>query len=105
MGFPKTPAVTRSTDKQYNTMAKDKLDVVNMTEADLRSNAASMENEYQQMKFDHATKGLSNPLELRWLRRDIARVYTEARNREIAAMTPEELEMRTKIRARRRRQR
>ena len=86
-------------------MAKEKLDVVNMTEADLRSNLTSMENEYQQMKFDHATKGLSNPMEIRWLRRDIARIYTEARQREIAAMSPEAVEMRSKIRARRRRQR
>lgn len=85
-------------------MAKEKLDVVNMTEAELRSNVTSMENEYRQMKFDHAAKGLGNPLELRWLRRDIARVYTEARRREIAAMTPEDLEMRSKLRARRRRQ-
>ncbi len=85
-------------------MAKEKLDVVNMTEAELRSNVTSMENEYRQMKFDHAAKGLGNPLELRWLRRDIARIYTEARSREIAAMTPEDLEMRSKLRARRRRQ-
>jgi len=75
-----------------------------MTDVDLQSNVTSMENDYQQMKFDHAAKGLSNPLELRWLRRDIARVYTEARKREIAAMTPEELELRTKLRTRRRRQ-
>lgn len=85
-------------------MAKEKLDVVNMTDAELQSNVASMESEYLQMKFDHAAKGLSNPLELRWLRRDIARVYTEARRREIAAMTPDELEARSKLRVRRRRQ-
>jgi len=86
-------------------MAKEKLDLVNMTDAELQSNVTSMENEYLQMKFDHAAKGLSNPLELRWLRRDIARIYTEARRREIAAMTPEQLDERSKIRARRRRQR
>jgi large subunit ribosomal protein L29 len=82
-------------------MAKEKLDLAAMSEADLVSTLGSLENEYQQMKFDHAVKGLSNPMELRELRRDIARVHTEARQREIAAMTPDQLEMRSKLRQRR----
>ena len=39
------------------------------------------------------------------VRRDVARILTEGRRREIAAMTPDELAMRTKLRARRRRNR
>ena len=85
-------------------MAKENLDVANMTDADLQAQLASMEHEYQQMKFDHAVKGLGNPMELRELRRNIARILTEGRKRELAAMPPEALEMRTKLRARRRRQ-
>jgi large subunit ribosomal protein L29 len=85
-------------------MAKEKLNVAEMTDADLQSQLASLENEYQQMKFDHAVKGLANPLELRAMRRDIARILTEGRSRELAAMSPEELEMRSKLRMRRRRQ-
>lgn len=76
-----------------------------MTEADLQAELASLENAYQQMKFDHAVKGLGNPLELRAMRRDIARILTEGRSRELAAMSPDELELRSKLRARRRRQR
>ena len=86
-------------------MAKENLDVANMTDADLQAQLASMEHEYQQMKFDHAVKGLGNPLELREVRRNIARILTEGRSRELAAMTPEQLETRTKIRARRRKNR
>ncbi|MEO6758700.1 MAG: 50S ribosomal protein L29 [Saprospiraceae bacterium] len=85
-------------------MAKEKLDVAGMTEEGLQTELASMEREYQTMKFDHTVKGLSNPLELRELRRDIARINTEARSRELVAMSPEELELRSKLRARRRRQ-
>ena len=75
-----------------------------MTDADLVANITSMEQELQQMKFDHAVKGLGNPMELRELRRNIARIQTEARSRELGTLTPEQLESRSKLRARRRRQ-
>ncbi len=72
-----------------------------MSEEELRSQLATAEHEYQQMKFDHAAKGIANPMEIRELRRNVARILTEGRRREIAAMTSEELAMRSKIRARR----
>ena len=53
------------------------------------------------MKFDHASKGLENPLELNSLRKDIARLKTELRSREVSAMTSEQLAKRSKIRLRR----
>jgi hypothetical protein len=43
-------------------------------------------------------------MELRYMRRDIARINTEIRKHELASMSAESLEMRSKIRARRRRQ-
>lgn len=76
-----------------------------MTDDELRSQLASAEHEYQQMKFDHAAKGIANPMEIRELRRNVARILTEGRRREIAAMSSDELAMRTKLRARRRRTR
>jgi large subunit ribosomal protein L29 len=85
-------------------MAKEKIDVAAMTDAELAANIASLEQEYQQMKFDHAVKGLGNPMEIRDLRRKIARFQTEVRSRELATLTPEQLELRSKLRARRRRQ-
>ena len=54
-----------------------------------------------QMKFDHAVRGMANPMELREFRRNIARAKTEARSREVAAFTPEQIASRSKIRARR----
>lgn len=85
-------------------MAKEKLQLADMTVADLQAQLASLENEYQQMKFDHAVRGIANPMELRDVRRNIARILTESRKRELAVMTPEQLELRSKLRARRRRQ-
>lgn len=83
-------------------MAKEKIDLSGKTEAELAQEITSMEQEYQSMKFDHAVKGLANPLELRAKRRNIARLHTELRKRALAVATPDELAMRTKIQARRR---
>jgi large subunit ribosomal protein L29 len=84
-------------------MAKQKLELADKSLADLQTEAATLEQEYQQMKFEHAVRGLGNPLELRELRRNIARIHTEVRAREIGEMAPEQLETRSKLRARRRR--
>jgi large subunit ribosomal protein L29 len=86
-------------------MAKDNINVADMTIEDLAQELTSLTNDYRQMKFDHAVKGLGNPMELRSLRREIARINTEMRARELAEMTPDQIEMRSKLRARRRRQR
>lgn len=68
---------------------------------DLKETLTETETAYQKLTFDHAIRGLDNPLELRELRRDVARLKTEIRRREVAAMTPEQLAKRSKIRARR----
>lgn len=83
--------------------SKKFLELQDYNEADLRSELASTEAGYQKLKFDHAIKGLDNPLVLREARRDIARLKTEIRRREIAAMDEEQLAKRSKLRARRRR--
>lgn len=57
--------------------------------------------QYEKLKFDHAVKGLEDPLLLRNIRKDIARLKTEMRRREVEAMTPEQLAKRSKIRYRR----
>lgn len=44
-----------------------------------------LEAEYQRMRLDQVTKGLENPMEIRHLRRNIARVKTEISKRELAA--------------------
>lgn len=77
-------------------MAKEKFAPAELDDEQLRSKLQSRDREYQQMKFDHAAKGIANPMELRDLRRNIARIHTETRKREMASMTPEQLETRSK---------
>ncbi|MDC3219692.1 MAG: 50S ribosomal protein L29 [Saprospiraceae bacterium] len=76
-------------------------EVQEINDSDLKETLAETETAYQKLTFDHAIRGLDNPLELRDLRRDVARLKTEIRRREVAAMTPEQLAKRSKIRARR----
>jgi large subunit ribosomal protein L29 len=82
---------------------KKYLELQEFTDADLQAELESTRSRYQKMKFDHAITGLDNPLVLREVRRDIARLNTEARRRQLSAAAPEELENRSKIRSRRRR--
>lgn len=84
-------------------MANNKeMDIKGLSDTDLANEIASQESAYTSMKFEHAARGLANPLELRELRRTIARLKTELRSREMAQYTPEQLAQRTRIRARRR---
>jgi large subunit ribosomal protein L29 len=85
-------------------MAKEKLALTNLSIDDLNEKLGALQSELSGMKFDHAVKGLGNPMQLRAMRRDIARIYTEIRQRELGVMEPEQLALRSKIRARRRRQ-
>jgi large subunit ribosomal protein L29 len=85
-------------------MAKENLDKDFSTE-DLKAELKDLESQYQKLKFDHAIRGLANPISLRDSRRDIARVNTELRKRVLEEASPEELENRSKLRARRRRMR
>jgi large subunit ribosomal protein L29 len=81
------------------------LELQDYNDADLVSELASTEAQYQKLKFDHAIKGLDNPLVLKEVRRDIARLKTEVRRRELANMDAEQVAGRSKKRARRRRER
>lgn len=40
---------------------------------------------YKKMKFNHTVSPLDNPLLIRWQRRDIARLKTELKRRELEA--------------------
>ncbi|MBI5915977.1 MAG: 50S ribosomal protein L29 [Bacteroidetes bacterium] len=82
---------------------KKYLELQELTDSDLIAELEGSEAEYNKARFDHAVKGLDNPLEIRDMRRDIARIQTEVRRREMSQMTPEELAKRSKIRERRRR--
>lgn len=78
------------------------LELQEFSDADLQSELQQTVAQYQKLKFDHAIKGLDNPIVLREARRDIARLKTEIRKRELAAMDDTQLNNRSRIRARRR---
>ena len=77
------------------------LELQEYSKEDLANEMAQTEAQYQRLKFDHAIKGLDNPLTLREVRRDIARLKGEIRRRELAEMSAEEIAGRSKKRARR----
>ncbi len=68
---------------------------------ELNTELAELQEEYQKLQFDHATTGLDNPLVIRERRREIARVKTELRKREMGEMSEAQLAKRSKIRQRR----
>ena len=78
------------------------LELQEFSDQDLQSELEETQAQYRKLKFDHATKGLENPIVLREIRRDIARLKTEMRRRELENASKEQLDKRSKIRARRR---
>lgn len=82
--------------------SKKYIELQGYSEEELRSEIAETEVQYAKMRFDHNVMGLENPQTLREVRRDIARMKSELRRRELSNATPEELANRSKIRARRR---
>jgi len=82
--------------------SKKYLMLQDFTDEELLNDLRETEAQYQKMKFDHAIKGLDNPLVLREVRRNIARLNTEIRRRELARMSEEEVANRSRIRNRRR---
>jgi large subunit ribosomal protein L29 len=73
-----------------------------MSDVDVQKELEGTLTQYQRLRFDHVIKGLENPIGLRDIRRDIARLKTEMRKRELKAMPAESIAQRTRIRARRR---
>lgn len=73
------------------------------TDEDLAGEVRDLERQYQKLQFDHAIRGLDRPITLREIRRDIARLKTEIRLREVQKLSSEEVGGRSKIRFRRRR--
>jgi large subunit ribosomal protein L29 len=56
-----------------------------MTDAELDNELRKMKTELFNLRFQHVTGQLENPIKLRTIRRDIARVKTVIREKEIAA--------------------
>ena len=56
-----------------------------MTDDDIRTRVAELEEERFRLRFRSATEPLEDPLRLRAIRRDIARLKTVLRERALAA--------------------
>jgi large subunit ribosomal protein L29 len=82
--------------------SKKTIDLQEFSDDDLRNELQETERQFQKMQFDHAIKGLDNPLTIRAVRRDIARLQTEVRRRELAVASESEIANRERIRVRRR---
>ncbi|OAV44402.1 50S ribosomal protein L29 [Lewinella sp. 4G2] len=84
-------------------MASNKsVELRSASDADLQEQLNDTASSLDKMKFDHTVSGIENPLQLRTVRRDLARIKTEIRRRELEAMAPEELAKRDQIQRRRR---
>ncbi len=63
-----------------------KIDKVrNMSQAELASEELKLKKELFNLRFQHVTGQLENPLKMREVKRDIARVKTALREKELAA--------------------
>lgn len=82
--------------------SKKFLELQEFTHEELTNELAASQAEYQKLQLDNALKGLDNPLVLREMRRDIARLQTAIRASELKDASPEVLAGRSKILARRR---
>jgi large subunit ribosomal protein L29 len=56
----------------------------NMTEVELNTELSKMKKELFNLRFQHATGQLENPVKMREIKKDIARVKTIIREKELA---------------------
>lgn len=81
--------------------SKKFIELQGMTVESIQEELKQVQSDLGRMKFDHGSKGLENPLLLGETKKDIARLKTELRAREVKAMSPEDLAKRSNIRLRR----
>ncbi len=60
-------------------------DLDELSDPELGKRLSDLKTELFNLRFQHAAGQLDNPIRLRDVRRDIARVMTEQRSRELAA--------------------
>ncbi len=67
----------------------------------IQSEIAAAKVDLGRMTYDHAAKGIEDPRVIGQTKKEVARMLTELRAREIKAMSPEQVAGRSKIRLRR----
>ena len=63
-------------------------EIRNLSDADAKARIQELQEEQFRLRFRSATETLEQPLRLRTIRRDIARLLTVLRERELAAQAP-----------------
>jgi large subunit ribosomal protein L29 len=58
-------------------------DIRDLSVADLNEKLASLRKEFSELKISHTVSALENPMQIRVLRKTIARIATELSNREL----------------------
>ncbi len=80
---------------------KKYIELQDFTVDKLRKEIEESEVDFNKLRFEHAAKGLDNPLRIRESRRDLARLKTELRKRELSELSDEAKAKRDRIRKRR----
>jgi large subunit ribosomal protein L29 len=80
---------------------KKYIELQEFTDENLANEIQETVKQLTKVKFDHAVKGLDNPLVIREIRRDIARLKSEASRRKMAGFSEEQQAKRSKLRFRR----
>ena len=82
-------------------MADKNKNLKEISEDDLHSELSVLEGDLRKMSLEQSVRGIADNSQFKKMRKDIARVNTELRKRDLSEYTPEELEDRSRIRARR----
>jgi ribosomal protein L29 len=82
-------------------MASEKKPLHDVPEEELETQVSVLQGELQKMKFEKAIRGITDSSQFKKTRQNIARAMTELRKRDLAEYTAEDMEMRSRIRARR----
>ncbi|HVI48173.1 MAG TPA: 50S ribosomal protein L29 [Chitinophaga sp.] len=64
-------------------MAKEKLDLKGLNEQELQEKISAEQLRLKKMTFSHAITPIENPMSIRSVRRDIARMQTELRRKQL----------------------
>ena len=82
-------------------MADNKKNLQEISGDTLTSDLAALKNDLQKMKVEQSVRGIADTSQFRKMRLEISRIKTELRRRVLAEYSAEDLELRSRIRARR----
>ena len=82
-------------------MAEKSKNLQEISEEALLSELTVLETDLRKMGVEQSVRGIADNSQFKKMRKEIARVYTELRKRDLSEYSAEDLEMRSRIRERR----